>query len=100
MKDLVTILLPHGEPDGVRTKLAPRLASLEGKRIGFLDNVLWRSMHTLVDELSKVLSSEYGVAATVTIYQDPSKGSLPKRYLEQLNDLSKRVDAVVAGLGN
>ncbi|MEE9285244.1 MAG: hypothetical protein V3V35_05890 [Dehalococcoidia bacterium] len=100
MGDTITILLPHGEIDGTRTRLAPRLPSLEGKRVGFLDNELWRSMHIMCDEMAKVLTSEYGVVATETIFMNPLKGSLPKKYQEQLSALSQRVDVVVSGLGN
>lgn len=100
MSKMVTILLPHGEVKAGQMKLAPRLASLQGKRVGFLDNELWRSMHILVDELGKVLTGEYGVAGTETIYMNPLKGALPKKYQDQLRDLSRRVDAVVSGLGN
>ncbi len=100
MPGTVTILLPHGEPPATRTRLAPRLASLDGKRVGFLDNELWRSMHILVDELTKVLTTEYGVAGAEVIYMNPLKGALPKKYQDQLRELRGRVGAVVAGLGN
>ncbi len=100
MGKTITILLPHGELDGSRTQLAPRLPSLEGKRVGFLDNELWRSMHILCDEMGKVLTSEYGVVSTETIYMNPMNGRLPKKYQDDLKAFSDRVDAVISGLGN
>ncbi len=100
MPGTVTILLPHGELPEAKAGAAPRLESLAGKRVGFLDNEMWRSMHILVDELAKVLTAEYGAASTEIVYMDPMKGALPKKYAEQLTALSQRVDAVVAGLGN
>ena len=53
----ITILLPHGEVDDERSRLAPRDGSLAGKKVGFLDNELWRSMHILTDELAKTPQS-------------------------------------------
>ena len=49
----ITILLPHGEVDGRGLAHAPRVRGLRGKRIGFLDNGLWRSMRILADEFGE-----------------------------------------------
>lgn len=100
MGKTVTILLPHGEIGSPPTKLAPRSLSLAGRRIGFIDNELWRSMHILCDELAKVFTSEYGVEGTETIYVNPMSGSAPKDYQDKLEGLRRRVDVVVSGLGN
>ncbi len=100
MADMGTILLPHGEQEGRDSRLAPRLKSLERKRVGFINNELWRSMHILQDELAKVFTSEYGVVDPETVYVGPQKGADPKQYLAELEGLTKRVDAVVSGLGN
>ena len=96
----MTILLPHGEVDSRTSKLAPRPSSLAGVRVGFIDNVLWRSMHFACDELAKVLTSEYGVEGTETVYIPPDKGGNPKEYHEQLDNLRQRVEVVISGLGN
>jgi hypothetical protein len=100
MGDRITILLPRAEAKASATRLAPRPASLAGKRVGFIDNQLWRSMHVLVDELGKVFTEEYGVTGTETIYVHPGTGLLPKEYIEELGRLADRVDVVVSGLGN
>ena len=100
MPEYITILLPHGEPTGAATRLAPRLRTLSGKRVAFLDNDMWRSMHIAADELGKVLMGEYGVVETETIMMPPLKGNLTPEYERRLRELSGRVDAVVSGLGN
>jgi len=96
----ITILLPHGEVDGARSTRAARLPALAGKRIGFLDNGLWRSMRILQDELAKQLEREYGSAGSVVVEAGPMHGARPQDYRDELSGLAARVDAVVSGLGN
>ena len=96
----IEILLPHGETEGEPSRLAPRADTLRGKRVGFIDNELWRSMHILVDEMSKLLEREHGVVGVEVLRSGPGHGSDPSKYRGQLEALSHRVDAVVSGLGN
>ena len=96
----ITILLPHGEVDGRDLVHAPRLRALRDKRIGFLDNGLWRSMRILADEFGKALTAEYGIAGSVMVDSGPKHGAHPQEYQELLQSLAGRVDAVVSGLGN
>ncbi|MFC2058743.1 hypothetical protein ACFLTS_03750 [Chloroflexota bacterium] len=100
MGNTVTILLPHGEVDSAPIKLAPRPASLAGKRIGFINNELWRSMHIICDELAKALTGEYGAKSTETIYVHPVTATNPGEYQEKLGDFSRKVDVSISGLGN
>ena len=95
----VTILLPHGEVKAAESRLSKRLSSLEGKRVGFIDNVLWQSMHVLVDELDRVLTSEYGVEKT-EVLKTHANWSNPDQYRAQLEEFGERVDAVISGMGN
>ena len=96
----ITILLPHGEVDGRDLAHAPRLRALRGKRIGFLDNGLWRSMRILADELGKALTETHGIAGSVVVDSGPKHGADPKDYEQRLRGLADDVDAVVSGLGN
>ena len=96
----ITILLPHGEDPRAEHPLAARPSSLRGRRVGFLDNELWRSMRILTDELSKVLTAEYGVSAVRVLRSGPAHGSDPSEYRERLEGWSHDVDAVISGLGN
>jgi hypothetical protein len=96
----ITILLPHGEVDARDTRRAARLPSLRGKRIGFLDNGLWRSMRIFGDEMAEVLTQDAGIAGSEVVDSGPKHGADPKDYSERLRALASRVDAVVSGLGN
>ncbi len=96
----ITILLPNGEVPKGESELADRPTGLRGRRVGFLDNELWRSMQTLTDELGKVLTTEHGVSAVEVLRSGPAHGSDPSQYRERLSQWSHNVDAVVSGLGN
>jgi hypothetical protein len=100
MANTITILMPHAETATAATRLAPRLTSLEGKRVGILDNDLWQSMHVIADELGKVLRDSYGVVSTETVTYHYVKGFASKEYQDKLEGLGRRVDAVISGLGN
>jgi hypothetical protein len=96
------ILLPHGEPVAGSARLAPRVGSLAGKRVGFADNDVWRSMHILRDELARILQAEHGVAAfeTMTYHYGYGRGQAGKEYRDRLSRLAEATDVVVSGLGN
>jgi len=96
----ITILLPGGDVPTAEHRLAERPSSLRGRRVGFLDNELWRSMQILTDELSKLLRAEQGVAAVDVLRSGPAHGSDPSAYRQRLSRWSQDVDAVVSGLGN
>jgi len=96
----ITILLPHGEVDGSDRSFAPRLRALRGKRIGFLDNGLWRSMRIVSDEFAKALTEAHGIAGSMVVDSGPKHGADPQDYQERLRGLARDADAVVSGLGN
>ena len=96
----IEILLPHGEVPPGQASLAARPESLRGRRVGFLDNELWRSMRVLADELGERLVAEHAVASVEVLGSGPAHGSRPDEYRERLEGWSRGVDAVVSGLGN
>src|SRR5262245_50530811 len=100
MPNTLTILLPHAEPVAAQSRLAPRLAGLAGKRVGFADNALWRSTEIVVDELTKVLTTEYGVAGVDKTVYHYTRGHSQEEFVAQLRDLAGRVDLAISGLGN
>jgi hypothetical protein len=75
---------------------APRLASLAGKVIGILDNGKPKS-DVLLREVQDRLRSETGVAEVVMLRKGSAYRPAPE---EQLDDLARRVHAVVAGIGD
>lgn len=96
----ITILLPDGEAPQTEHSLAERPSSLRGRRVGFLDNELWRSMHILTDELGKALTEEHGVVSVDVLRSGPAHGSDPGEYRARLEQWADDVDVVVSGLGN
>ena len=94
------ILLPRAEVQVSASRLAPRPTSLAGKRVAFIDNDLWRSMHILVDEMAKTFTAESGVTGTETVLTRHATGVVPKEFQAALAKLSSRVDVALSGLGN
>ena len=55
---------PTAEPRAVAARLAPRLTTLAGKRVGILDNGK-ANAGTLMRAVTKILQERYGVAEVV-----------------------------------
>lgn len=91
-----TVFDPTDGPVAKAFAPAPRPASLTGKVIGILDNGKTKS-DILLHEIQNLLRSEAGVADVVTIRKPSAYRPAPD---EQLDDLARRVDAVVAGIGD
>lgn len=75
---------------------APRLSRLAGKVVGILDNGKPKS-DILLREIQDLLRSEAGVSDFVVVHKTSAYRPAPE---EQLQDLARRVDAVVAGIGD
>jgi hypothetical protein len=75
---------------------APRPVSLAGKVIGILDNGKARS-DVLLREVQERLRSEAGVMDFVLVRKASAYRPAPD---DQLDDLARRADAVVAGIGD
>lgn len=85
---------PRREPEETAAK--PRLAGLDGKVIGFIDNAK-PNFGALVDDLADLLVSEYGVARVIK-RRKPS-ASVPARP-EVVEELAGECDVVIAGSGD
>ena len=76
--------------------LAPRLATLDGVRLGLLSTGK-RNCDALLDEIGALLADRYDLSAV-------HRWSKPSVYrfspLRRLNETQERCDAVVAGLGD
>ncbi len=95
----IEVLLPTAEIEAKQSKLAPRVASLEGMRVGFIDHHKWQSMAIARNELEKVFTGEYGAKSTSTIFIGAAEISNQKKYMEDLKALVGEVDVVLGGLG-
>lgn len=75
---------------------AARLSSLAGKVVGILDNGKPKS-DVLLREVQELLRSEAGVTDFVVVRKTSAYRPAPDA---QLDDLARRADAVVAGIGD
>jgi len=75
---------------------ASRPASLKGKVVGILDNGKTKS-DLLLQEIESLLRSEAGVADVIMVRKPSAYRPAPD---EQLDDLARRADAVIAGIGD
>ncbi len=92
----LTVFDPTEGPEAKAFMPAPRSASLAGKVIGILDNGKAKS-DLLLHEIQELLRSEAGVADFVMVRKTSAYRPAPD---EQLDDLSRRAHAVVAGIGD
>ena len=87
---------PVAEIRAPEATIAPGIASLEQKTIGFIDNGWW-SLGIALDEFYKLLTQEHHVARVLWRSKpDASRGAGP----EVMEELASQADAAIVGLGN
>jgi len=91
-----TVFDPTDGPVAKTFAPAVRPASLAGKVVGILDNGKAKS-DLLLREIQNLLRSEAGVADVVMVRKPSAYRPAPD---EQLDDLARRADAVIAGIGD
>jgi len=92
--DGVAVYVPTGEIDVAPAKLAPRLSTLRGARIGILDN--HKEFADLVlAGVVEALQRDYGVEI-VRVWRKNYLG-IPSPYAQEM---AKECDAVVNGVGH
>ena len=90
----VSLYVPTGEVDTQSKKLAPRLGTLEGARIGILDNNK-EFADLVLRGVAQLLEREYHVAE-VKVWQKSYLG-IPSPYPEAM---AAGCDAVINGVGH
>jgi hypothetical protein len=65
-----TVFDPRGRVDAVQRSLAPRAATLQGLRLGVLDNTKWNA-NRLLRKTAALLEAEHGIGA-VSYYRKES----------------------------
>jgi hypothetical protein len=81
--DGIRLYDPTAEPRTIAARLAPRLASLAGKRVGILDNGK-ANAGTLMLAVTKILQERYGVTEIVK-REKPVAGPPKPEVLEALS---------------
>ena len=90
------ILDPTVEPRRQPLTYVPRPDSLKGKRIGLVENTKFNS-DKLLRKIGDILKTEYG--ATETRMWRKHNAGVPA-HQEILDEAARRVDVVVAGIGD
>jgi hypothetical protein len=93
---MIELLDPTAEvtPQGIA--YVDRPASLEGKRVGLIDNTKFNS-DRLLEKIGAILKAEYGVAETRMFRKH--NASVPA-HEEIIVELRRGFDAMVAGVGD
>jgi len=91
-----TVFDPTDGPGPKTFAPAPRPANLAGKVIGILDNGKAKS-DLLLREVESLLRSQAKVTDVVLVRKPSAYRPAPD---EQLDDLARRADAVIAGIGD
>ena len=94
-KRTVTICDPVAAETSVQEKLAPRLATLDGKTVGLLDNSK-DLVDTLLDEVAVLLRRDFPNTQFRQFRKDSAGGPAPAQMVSEL----MQCDAVVTGIGD
>jgi hypothetical protein len=89
--DIITVLHPAAEDVAEPQSPAPRLASLQGMTVGFIDNHK-RNANVYLEELGRLLQEGYGVSRTVTYRKISQSMPTPDEVLDQL---ASTCDAII-----
>ncbi|HVA22773.1 MAG TPA: hypothetical protein VMW62_00085 [Chloroflexota bacterium] len=90
------VLDPTVEPAPVSARMAPRLSTLEGKRIGLLDNGKPHAKE-LLEWVEQLLEERVKPAQVVRFRKPNSSKPAPGEFIV---DITKQVDAVINGVGD
>lgn len=92
----VQVLDPTTEISGRRINYAPRPKSLQGLRVGLIDNTKHNSDQLLM-RIAGILEKEHGTTSHV-IRRKKSSGAAP--HAEIIEEYKGNVDVIVAGVGD
>jgi hypothetical protein len=93
---MIELLDPTAEVTAQGIAYVDRPATLEGKRVGLIDNTKFNS-DRLLEKIGAILKAEYGVAETRMFRKH--NASVPA-HEEIIVELRKGFDAMVAGVGD
>ena len=93
---MIELLDPTAEVTAQGIAYVDRPASLEGKRVGLIDNTKFNS-DRLLEKIGAILKADYGVAETRMFRKH--NASVPA-HEEIIVELRRGFDAMVAGVGD
>ena len=89
------VLDPTAEDAAVATTHAARLASLQGRTVGLLDNGKIR-VRELFDHVEAILRAEYGVVHVIRLKKPDASRPAPADVVAEM----KAADAVISAVGD
>jgi hypothetical protein len=89
----ITLVNPVGQRAAARVTLAPRLATLQGKSIGFIDNMK-PNANLFVQYIEEMIRADYADVQTHTVRKNFTSSKLIA------NELEGKVDALVNAWGD
>ena len=87
---------PRGRVDAERVALAPRATTLNGKRLGILDNTKWNA-NRLLRKTAALLETEHGIGA-VSYYRKESFSKYADPAL--ITEIAAHNDIVLTAIGD
>ncbi len=93
---MMEILDPTSDPGSRTIEYAPRPRSLQGKRVGLVENTKFNS-DRLLQKIGDILKAEYGAAETRMWRKH--NASVPA-HAEIVEELRRSCDVMVAGIGD
>ena len=93
---MIELLDPTAEVTAQGIAYVDRPATLEGKRVGLIDNTKFNS-DRLLERIGAILKAEYGVAETRMFRKH--NASVPA-HEEIIQEVRKACDVIVAGVGD
>ncbi len=91
----IHVLDPTSEETVTTRQTTARLTSLEGRKVGLLDNGKIR-VHELLNHMETILRTEHGVAEVLRFKKPDASRPVPAEVLAEM----KACDAVVSAVGD
>jgi hypothetical protein len=96
MDKRIRVFDPTTTPKEQALRYAPRPTTLQGKKVGLVENTKYNSDKLLL-KIGKILEDEYGV--TGVLLRRKRNAGVPA-HEEIINDIKAECDVVIAGVGD
>jgi len=91
----IRVLDPTVDGTDAAASAAPRLESLEGRKVGLLDNRKY-NVHELLNHVEEILRSQYGVKNIVRLQKPDASRPAPPEVVDEM----KKCEALISAVGD
>jgi hypothetical protein len=92
----IRVFDPTTAPKAQALRYAPRPTTLQGKKVGLVENTKYNSDKLLL-KIGRILEQEYGVAGVLLRRK---RGAGVPAHAEIIDEIERQCDAVIAGVGD